>query len=145
VIVTTPQDTAQKVARRAAQMADKVSLEITGVIENMAGFTTPDGQRFAIFGEGGGQRLADELEVPLVGQVPLTMPLRAQADAGVPLVMVDPDEPAAQAIRHAARGLIALTPMAPVALPVLQEAPAPALNVVHAGPPQPAGMTLPMA
>ncbi|HEY7200402.1 MAG TPA: Mrp/NBP35 family ATP-binding protein, partial [Candidatus Dormibacteraeota bacterium] len=102
VIVTTPQDTAQKVARRAAQMADKVNLEIAGVIENMAGFTAPDGARYPIFGEGGGRRLADELEVPLLGQVPLTMPLRAQSDAGVPLVAVDPDDPAAQAVRHVA-------------------------------------------
>src|SRR5881227_3060798 len=76
VIVTTPQDTAQKVARRSAQMADKVSMEIAGVIENMAGFTTPSGERFAIFGEGGGVRLAEELEVPLLGTVPLTMALR---------------------------------------------------------------------
>jgi ATP-binding protein involved in chromosome partitioning len=137
LIVTTPQDAAQKVARRAAQMADKVNLEISSVIENMSGFTTPSGERFAIFGEGGGQRLADELDVPLVGQVPLTMPLRAHADAGIPLVAVDPDDPASQAIRHAARGLIALTPAAPIALPVL--------DVVQAGPPQPVGMSLPMA
>jgi ATP-binding protein involved in chromosome partitioning len=137
LIVTTPQDAAQKVARRSAQMADKVNLEICGVIENMAGFTTPDGQRFPIFGEGGGQRLADELEVPLLAQVPLTMPLRVQADAGVPLVAVDPDDPAAQAVRHAARGLIALAPVTPFELPVL--------DVVEAGPPKPLGMSLPMA
>ena len=86
-------------------MADKVNLEIAGVIENMSGFTTPDGERFAIFGEGGGQALADELDVPLLGKVPLTMPLREQADAGVPLVVGDPDDPAAQAIRQAARGI----------------------------------------
>ena len=82
VIVTTPQPTAQKVARRAAQMAHKVSLEIAGVIENMSSFTTPSGERFTIFGEGGGQELADELDVPLLGSVPLTMPLREQADGG---------------------------------------------------------------
>src|SRR5215213_8023441 len=137
LIVTTPQATAQKVARRSAQMADKVQLEISGVIENMSGFTTPSGERYAIFGQGGGQRLADELDVPLVGQVPLTMPLRAHADAGIPLVAVDPDDPASQAIRHAARGLIALAPAQPIALPVL--------DVVQAGPPQPVGMSLPMA
>ena len=135
VIVTTPQDTAQKVARRSAQMADKVSLEIAGVIENMSGFTTPGGERFPIFGEGGGKSLADELDVPLLGKVPLTMPLRAQADAGVPLVAVDPQDPAAQAVRQAARGIIAMTP---VDLPILQE-PEPA------APPQPVGMSLPMA
>ena len=60
----------------------------------MAGFVTPGGERFPIFGEGGGQELADELDVPLLGKVPLTMPLREQADAGVPLVFTDPDDPA---------------------------------------------------
>ena len=70
LIVTTPQPTAQKVARRAAEMAHKVSLEIAGVVENMAGFTTPSGERFPIFGEGGGQALADELDVPLLGKRP---------------------------------------------------------------------------
>jgi ATP-binding protein involved in chromosome partitioning len=140
MIVTTPQDTAQKVARRSAEMADKVKLEIAGVIENMAGFTTPAGERYAIFGEGGGQALADELDVPLLASVPLTMPLRAQSDAGVPLVAVDPDDPAAQAVREAARGIIAMTP---VALPVMQSIqsapPAPPAA------PQPVGMSLPMA
>src|SRR5919199_1381887 len=116
VIVTTPQAAAQKVARRSAQMADKVNLEICGVLENMSGFTTPGGERFAIFGEGGGQALADELGVPLLGKVPLTMPLREQADAGIPLVAENPDDPAAQALRQTARGIIALTP---VELPVL--------------------------
>ena len=64
LIVTTPQPAAQSVARRAADMAAKVDLEVLGVIENMSGFTTPDGQRFTIFGEGGGEQLADELDVP---------------------------------------------------------------------------------
>ncbi len=132
VLVTTPQAAAQKVARRAAEMAHKVNLEIAGVIENMSGFTTPGGERFPIFGEGGGQRLADELDVPLIGKVPLTMPLREMSDAGTPLVEVSPDDPAAQAIRQAARGIVAMTP---VELPIMQPA----------GPPQPAGMSLPMA
>jgi ATP-binding protein involved in chromosome partitioning len=127
VIVTTPQPAAQRVARRAAEMAHRVNLEIGGVIENMAGFVTPEGERYAIFGEGGGQELADELDVPLLGRVPLTMPLRAASDAGVPLVIEDPDDPASQAIRHAARGLIALAP------PPRPSAPAPV------------GMALPMA
>jgi ATP-binding protein involved in chromosome partitioning len=136
LIVTTPQPVAQKVARRAAEMAHKVDLEIGGVIENMAGFTTPSGERFALFGEGGGQALADELDVPLLGNVPLTMPLREQADAGEPLVFTDPDDPASQAIRHAARGLMA---MFPVELPILQ-AVAPAAPAAA-----PTGMSLPMA
>jgi ATP-binding protein involved in chromosome partitioning len=141
LLVTTPQPVAQKVARRAAEMAGRVRLEIAGVVENMSGFVTPGGERFAIFGEGGGQLLADELDVPLLGAVPLTMALREQADAGTPLVAADPDDAAAQAIRHVAQGLIALTPAAPVALPVMQSEPA-GLDVI---PPRPAGMSLPMA
>jgi ATP-binding protein involved in chromosome partitioning len=115
-------------------MADKVKLEIGGVIENMSGFTTPSGERFQLFGEGGGQLLADEIDVPLLGKVPLTMPLREGADSGIPLMVTDPDDAAAQAIRQAARGIIA---MSPIALPVLQ-APTPA------APAPPAGMSLPM-
>jgi ATP-binding protein involved in chromosome partitioning len=138
LIVTTPQATAQKVARRAAEMANKVDLEIAGVVENMAGFVTPGGERFPIFGEGGGQELADELDVPLLGSVPLTMPLREQSDAGEPLVFTDPDDPAAQATRHAASGIIALTP---VELPVLATT-GPSLPVTQV---KPSGMSLPMA
>ncbi len=105
------------------------------MIENMSGFVAPTGERYQLFGEGGGQLLADELDVPLLGKIPLTMPLREQSDAGLPIVLSDPDDPAAQAIRQAARGLIA---MSPIELPVMQ-APAPAAA------PKPAGMSLPMA
>jgi ATP-binding protein involved in chromosome partitioning len=132
VIVTTPQAAAQKVARRSAEMADKVKLEIAGIVENMSGFNTPGGERYAIFGEGGGQLLADELDVPLLAKVPLTMPLRETSDAGMPLVEVAPDDPAAQAIRHAAHGIIAITPLE---LPIMQPP----------APPQPVGLSLPMA
>ncbi|HWY19201.1 MAG TPA: P-loop NTPase [Solirubrobacteraceae bacterium] len=154
-IVTTPQPTAQRVARRAAEMAHKVSLDICGIIENMSGFTTPSGERFQIFGEGGGQELADELDVPLLGKIPLTMPLREHADCGVPLVIEEPDDPASQAIRHAARGLIAMA--APASLPVLPTlATLPLVEVAGgsadapgAAPAsserKPAGMSLPMA
>jgi ATP-binding protein involved in chromosome partitioning len=149
VIVTTPQQTAQKVARRAAQMAHKVSLEIGGVIENMSGFTTPSGERFAIFGEGGGKELADELDVPLLGRVPLTMPLREYADSGVPLVIEDPDDPAAQAIHQVARGLIAMAPLDLPVLPLAQPTAAEQTGVAAAAPAaaerKPAGMSLPMA
>src|ERR671914_155130 len=116
-IVTTPQPAAQSVASRAAEMANKVDLEVMGVIENMSAFTGPDGERVAIFGEGGGQLLADELDVPLLAKVPLQSELREHADTGDPLVLTDPDAPAAQAIFHAARGLVAATPQE---LPLLQ-------------------------
>jgi ATP-binding protein involved in chromosome partitioning len=142
VIVTTPQPAAQSVARRAAEMAAKVDLEVLGVVENMSGFTTPDGERFTIFGEGGGQLLADELDVPLLGKVPLQQELREHADSGAPLVTDEPDAPASQAIRAAARGIVAATPQE---LPVMQApppaaaAPAPVggteLPVVQAGGP----------
>ncbi len=146
VIVTTPQATAQKVARRSAEMAHKVSLEIGGVIENMSGFTTPGGERFAIFGEGGGRELADELDVPLLGKIPLTMPLREHADSGTPLVIEDSGDPASQAILQAARGLIAIgRPPALPALPLVQvtagEPAVPDAAIVR----KPAGMSLPMA
>ena len=135
VIVTTPQPAAQHVARRAAETADRYELEVAGVVENMSGFTTPGGERFTIFGEGGGQQLADELDVPLLGKVPLQEELRVASDEGRPLVLEDPDAPAAQAIFHAARGLIAATPQQ---LAVLQE---------PIGPPVPeiTGSALPMA
>jgi ATP-binding protein involved in chromosome partitioning len=88
----------------------------------MSGFTTPGGERFTIFGEGGGQHLADELDVPLLGKVPLSEELRVHADTGTPLVLADPDAPASVAIRQAARGIIAMTPQQ---LPVMQaESPA---------------------
>ncbi|HEV2812448.1 MAG TPA: P-loop NTPase [Solirubrobacteraceae bacterium] len=141
LLVTTPQPAAQTVARRSAEMANKVNLEIAGVVENMSGFTTPGGERFQIFGEGGGQALADDLDVPLLGKVPLTMPLREQADAGVPLAMTDADDPAAQAVHQAARGLIAMAPPPP--LPLL------AVNQVGGELPReapaPVGASLPMA
>jgi ATP-binding protein involved in chromosome partitioning len=145
LIVTTPQPTAQKVARRAAQMAHKVSLEIAGVVENMSTFLTPSGERFAIFGEGGGQELADELDVPLLGKVPLTMPLREGADGGLPLVLEDPEDPAAQAIHHLARGVIAMAPLELPTLPLMQ-VPAGTPSAAAASPQRkPAGMSLPMA
>jgi ATP-binding protein involved in chromosome partitioning len=118
LIVTTPQPAAQSVAQRSAQMAAKVDLEVMGVIENMSAFTGPGGERMAIFGEGGGQLLADELEVPLIGKVPLSSELRQHADDGNPLVADSPNDPAAQAVQEAARGIIAATP---VELPLMEQ------------------------
>src|SRR5712691_7783271 len=118
VVVTTPQPAAQKVAKRAAENARRFELEIAGVIENMSGFTTPTGERFTIFGEGGGQLLADELDVPLLGKIPLQEELRIGSDEGMPLVLKDPDAPASQALYHTARGLIAVTPQE---IPTMQE------------------------
>jgi ATP-binding protein involved in chromosome partitioning len=91
LVVTTPQPAAQRVAQRAAFMAQKVNLEVMGVIENMSWFTGDDGKRYELFGAGGGEELANRLGVPLIGQVPLVPELRAGADAGAPIVASDPD------------------------------------------------------
>ncbi len=117
LLVTTPQPAAQAVANRAAEMAAKFDLDVIGVVENMSGFTAPDGARYTIFGEGGGQRLADDIDAPLLGKIPLQEELRVHADEGRPLVAADPDAPASQAIFHLARGLVAATPRE---LPVIQ-------------------------
>jgi ATP-binding protein involved in chromosome partitioning len=96
-IVTTPQPAAQKVAQRAAFMAQKVRLDVRGVIENMSWFTGDDGRRYELFGSGGGAELAELLEVPLLGRVPLVPALREGCDVGAPIVAVDPGSEAAQA------------------------------------------------
>ncbi len=95
-VVTTPQPAAQKVAQRAAFMAKQVNLTVKGVIENMSWFTGDDGKQYEIFGSGGGADLAQRLEVPLLGRVPLVTELREGADTGRPIVAVDPDSEAAQ-------------------------------------------------
>jgi ATP-binding protein involved in chromosome partitioning len=101
-VVTTPQPAAQKVAQRVGFMAEKVQLELKGVIENMSWFTGDDGKRYDIFGSGGGADLAQRLEVPLLGQVPLVTELRQGADSGRPIMATDPDSEAAQAIARIA-------------------------------------------
>ncbi len=96
-VVTTPQPAAQKVAQRAAFMADKVRLDTKGVIENMSWFTGDDGTRYEIFGSGGGQALAERIDVPLLGKIPLVPKLREGGDDGHPIMAVDPESEAAQA------------------------------------------------
>ena len=105
-VVTTPQQAAQKVAQRAAAMAEKVNLEVKGVIENMSWFTGDDGTRYEIFGAGGGQELADKVGVPLIGQVPLVAALREGSDTGNPIVVSDPESESAQAFDAIARAIV---------------------------------------
>jgi len=90
-VVTTPQPAAQKVARLSAAMAEKVNLPVKGVIENMSWFTGDDGKRYELFGAGGGRELAEELEVPLLAQIPLVTQLREGGDDGRPIAAVAPD------------------------------------------------------
>ena len=87
LIVTTPALAAQKVAARAADMARRSFLRVCGVIENMSAFTCEHGTSYALFGEGGGQALADQVGVPLLGRIPLEPAVAAGGDAGVPVAL----------------------------------------------------------
>jgi ATP-binding protein involved in chromosome partitioning len=95
LIVTTPQPAAQQVAVRAAQMALKTGMRVVGAVENMS-YLAGTGQE--LFGSGGGQRLADEIGVPLLGSIPLDPVIREAADAGSPVLEVAPESEGAQAI-----------------------------------------------
>jgi len=104
LVVTTPQDAARKVAERAGKMAERTNLRPIGVIENMSWFVCPHcGERTPIFGKGGGDEAAQTLGVPLFAQVPLEPSLREGGDDGTPIVVTDPDSPAGEALRRAAR------------------------------------------
>jgi len=102
-VVTTPQPAAQLVAEKSALMADKVNLSVRGVIENMSWFAGDDGKRYEIFGSGGGAELAEKIDVPLLGQLPLVPELREGSDDGRPITAVDPESEAAKAFQEIAR------------------------------------------
>ena len=114
VVVTTPQPAAADVAERSGVVARQTGQRIVGVIENMAGLVQPDGEVLELFGAGGGELVAERLSagqpepVPLLASVPLSMALRQGGDAGVPVVIAEPDDPAARAIESAAAQLAAL-------------------------------------
>jgi ATP-binding protein involved in chromosome partitioning len=118
VVVTTPQPAAQRVAQRAAYMARKVNLSVAGVIENMSWFTGRDGFRYEIFGSGGGELLAQELGVPLLGEIPLVPALREGGDVGNPILVAEPDSEAARAIDSIAGKLLEMSPRR-IPLPVV--------------------------
>ncbi len=110
LVVTTPQPAAQRVAQRSAFAARKLKLSVRGVIENMSWFTGDDGTRYELFGRGGGQALAEDLGVPLLGQVPLVPALREGGDEGVPVALRDPGGEAAAAFDALAAALVAMGP-----------------------------------
>jgi len=111
LIVTTPQTAAAEVAERAGSIALQTHQRIAGVIENMSWLELPDGTRHEVFGAGGGQAVADSLTravgapVPLLGQIPLDTRLREGGDAGMPIVLSDPDSPSAVVLKAIASGL----------------------------------------
>ncbi|HVL28073.1 MAG TPA: Mrp/NBP35 family ATP-binding protein [Acidimicrobiales bacterium] len=110
LVVTTPQPAAQRVAQRSAHAARKVNLSVRGVIENMSWFTGDDGKRYEIFGAGGGALLAEQLGVPLLGQVPLVTALREGGDTGAPVTVTDPAGEAALAFAALAERIAAMAP-----------------------------------
>jgi ATP-binding protein involved in chromosome partitioning len=121
LIVTTPQEMAVGDALRGAKMFERVGVPVIGVIENMSGFTDPEtGRTFDLFSSGGGQRLADEIGAPLLGTVPLQPQLAALADAGQPVLIAQPESPAARSLRAIAKSLNQKTAGRGVALPILR-------------------------
>ena len=106
VVVTTPQDIATLDARKSLRMFEKVQVPVLGLVENMAVHVcTHCGHAEHLFGEGGGERMAAQYGVPLLGALPLEIGIREQGDAGVPIVAARPDSPAAQAYRDIAHRL----------------------------------------
>ena len=110
IVVTTPQPAAQRVAQRSAFAARRLKLSVRGVVENMSWFTGDDGTRYELFGAGGGDTLAADLGIPLLGQVPLVAAVRQGADEGRPIVAVDPQSETAQAFIAIADRLASLGP-----------------------------------
>jgi ATP-binding protein involved in chromosome partitioning len=106
LVVTTPAVGAQKVAARVADMARRSYLKVLGVIENMTDFVAPDGSHHAIFGSGGGKRLAALTGAPLVGSVPIEPAVSSDGDAGTPVVLAHPDAPAARELHAIAEKIV---------------------------------------
>ncbi len=121
VIVTTPQEVAVGDALRGARMFEKVNVPVIGVVENMAAFVDPEtGKRFELFSSGGGQRLSEELGIPLLGSIPLQPGLAEQADVGQPVLVAAPDSPAAVVLRDIAEQVKAGVADRGMALPIIQ-------------------------
>lgn len=99
VVVTTPQELALADVRKAMNMLRKVNVEILGVVENMSGFTAPDGKRFDIFGQGGGGKTAADFGVPLLGSIPIQPEIREGGDSGNPVTVSRPESEAAAGFR----------------------------------------------
>ena len=122
VIVTTPQEMAVGDALKGARMFERVSVPVVGIVENMGPYTDPrSGVRYAFFAEGGGQRLASEVGAPLLGSVPLQPDLAQKADEGAPIVLADPESPAARALVEIAERFHQQASSRAIALPVINQ------------------------
>lgn len=106
VIVSTPQEVALADARRGIEMFERTEVPILGVVENMSYLELPDGTRMEIFGHGGARKTAEEANVPFLGEIPLDIKIREQGDAGVPIVISEPDGPSAKVFAQIAEQLI---------------------------------------
>jgi ATP-binding protein involved in chromosome partitioning len=103
VMVTTPQDVSTGDVRRGVRMFERVNTRVLGVVENMSGYVCRHcGEVEDIFGSGGGERLAQQMNLPFIGKVPLDPSVREAGDSGVPTVVSAPDSPAGEALRHIA-------------------------------------------
>lgn len=107
VIVTLPQAVSLEDARRGLEMFRELNVPILGVVENMSYLELPDGSRMDIFGEGGGQKLAEDAKVPFLGQVPMDPAVRIGGDGGIPIVVSQPDSAPAKALRALAEAIAA--------------------------------------
>ena len=119
VIVTTPQEVALADVRRAINMFRKVNVPVLGVMENMAGFVTPSGERFDIFGQGGGKALSESYSVPFLGTIPIELAIREGGDRGVPIAL-DRECPAGKVFEKLALDVIAASAAAKAAVPQLK-------------------------
>jgi ATP-binding protein involved in chromosome partitioning len=121
VMVTTPQDVSLLDVRKGLAMFRKMNVPLVGIVENMAGFACPHCHEVThIFGEGGGARLAQEFDIPVLGSIPLDPETRVGGDSGEPIVVARPDSPQAQAFRRVAAEIGArLAALAPPSLPVI--------------------------
>jgi ATP-binding protein involved in chromosome partitioning len=97
VLVTTPQEVAREITQKGLQMFQQVKVPILGIVENMSGFTGPDGKVINIFGKGGGRKMAAELNMPFLGEIPIDPQVVQDGDSGIPVVLAHPEAPASSA------------------------------------------------
>jgi ATP-binding protein involved in chromosome partitioning len=121
LMVTTPQEVSLLDVRKGIAMFRHLHVPVLGVVENMSFYVCPHGERINIFGEGGGQRLADEFRLPLLGQIPLDPEIRRGGDEGLPILVSAPDSPQAEAFRSMAGAVAArISTLILTSLPVIQ-------------------------
>ncbi len=124
IVVTTPQEVSLADSRRAVRMYQKLNIPVLGLVENMSYFVCPNCQHESdIFGRGGGERTAAEMEVPFLGRIPIYQPIRAGGDSGQPVVIAEPESPAALAVFSAAERLAAQVSIASYRKPIIPVAP----------------------